>query len=167
MKDISIGDMVLTLSANTGDFSYAPVIALPHGKNEIVADFIHVTTELSDDLKLTPDHLILAGACSSPLGLMKASALTAGSCVATTRGRAVVRQVEVVQSAGVYTVVTTSDYLVVNNIVASPFAVSHTAANVYYTAYQAIYLAFPLVAIKMALVAVNRIFSSFVMELTA
>jgi len=166
MKDVAIGDVVLTASTK-GELLYAPVIALPHGKNEIVADFVSIVAGPEYEIKLTPDHLILAGECDSDVAasLMKASDVTVVLCLSTKSGPVPVKSTELIRSAGLYTAVTTSDYLVVNGIVASPFAVSHTVGNAFYGIYRAMYSVAPLMTMSKAFVAAHQSFSTLVMSL--
>ena len=44
-----------------------------------------------------------------------------------------------VSGAGIYTIVTNEEYVVVNGIVASPFAASHVVGNTFYNVYRAMY----------------------------
>jgi len=47
------------------------------------------------------------------------------------------------QGQGIYTIVTGEEYVVVNGIVASPFAVSHYVPNAYYNFHRLAYKTFP------------------------
>jgi hypothetical protein len=40
------------------------VVFIPHKKNDIAAQFSHITTRTAD-VKMTPNHVILAGDCSA------------------------------------------------------------------------------------------------------
>jgi hypothetical protein len=130
ISSIRVGDRVLA-SSRTGDFKYADVIAVPHGKNDIETSFVVVSTAATD-LKLTPDHLILSGVCGSDLALKKAADVLVGSCLMTTTGQVNVSGISVARGKGVYTIVTTEELVVVNGIVASPFALNHFAADSFY-----------------------------------
>ena len=134
MPDISLGDRVLAAD-NKGKTSFSTVIALPHEKNNIASKFTHITTESGADIKLTPDHLIPSGDCRIPVvdfSVVKAVDVEVGSCVSTINGKDRVATIEMVSDSGVYTVVTEQEYIVVNGIIASPYALSHSLGHNFY-----------------------------------
>jgi hypothetical protein len=51
--------------------------------------------------------------------------------------------VEVVPGQGLYTIMTKEEYVVVNGIIASPFAVKHMMANLYYNMHRSVYESAP------------------------
>jgi hypothetical protein len=51
--------------------------------------------------------------------------------------------VETVQGQGLYTIVTGEEYVVVNGIIASPFAFNHMVANFYYNIHRFVYACVP------------------------
>ena len=61
----------------------------------------------------------------------------------TVSGRDMVFNVETVQGKGLYTIVTKEEYVVVNGIIASPFAVNHMLANLYYNVHRLVYASAP------------------------
>jgi Hint module len=134
---VRVGDRILSAS-RSGRFSYADVVAVPHKKNDIEASFVVISTA-SSDLKLTADHYLMAGVCGSEMILKKASDVSVGSCVMTTTGSAVVTTTSVARGRGVYTVVSTEEFIVVNGIVASPFALNHYAADSFYNVFRTLY----------------------------
>jgi hypothetical protein len=58
-------------------------------------------------------------------------------------GEEAVSAVESVQGEGLYTIVTKAEYLVVNGIIASPFAFNHVAANLFYNIHRFLYVSIP------------------------
>ena len=138
ISDIRIGDRVL-VSDGKSRFSFANVIAVPHKNNFQPAKFSHITVTSGLDIRLTPNHLILvAHSCKqgSDVSLIQAMSVRVGSCVVTINGLEVVTDNHVVFGHGVYSFVTDGlPYLVVSDIVASPFAVSHTVGSVFYSVY--------------------------------
>jgi len=113
-------------------FGYSPVIAVPHAANSIKATFAQISTVSGRDIKMTPDHLVLGGTCVSP-SLVQAGSLKTGDCVQTVSGSETIASVTTVAAEGIYTVVTKHDgLLIVNGIIASPFAVNHLVANSFY-----------------------------------
>ena len=128
-----------------GRTSYSDVVYVPHGANSDDALFTHITTASGRDIKMTPSHIILAGPCrsSASLPLAHASSVSVGDCVMTVSGKDMVSTVETVQGKGLYTVVTKEEYVVVNGIIASPFAANHMVANLYYNLHRFVYSLFP------------------------
>jgi len=144
IADVQVGDSVLAYSASTKQTLFSEVVASPHARNSIVADFQRIVTENGSEVKMTADHLILAGVCGSDLSLMRSVDVQSGNCIQTVRGQEVVTGNEVVKSEGVYTVVTEKgDYIVVNDVVASPFAVNHQVADSVYSIHRALYAIAP------------------------
>jgi hypothetical protein len=68
-----------------------------------------------------------------------ASSVTVGDCIMTVSGMEEVSAVETVQGEGLYTVITGEEYVVVNGIIASPFAFNHMVANFYYNIHRFVY----------------------------
>jgi Hint module len=118
---------------------YSEVISVPHGKNSVAATFIHFVTENGREVKMTPSHILHAGICDSDsssdskrLPLKSAKDVSVGECVMTVSGSEKVVESYTVSGYGIYTVVSMEEFIVVNGIIASPFAISHTFANIYY-----------------------------------
>jgi intein/homing endonuclease len=135
---VKVGDRVLAADAS-GKVSFADVIAVPHPKNSIVAYVIEVTTSSGRSLKMTPDHMIIAGSCGGPMRVVRADNVLVGSCVSTVEGSEVVSSTSLQSSSGLYTIVTTEEFLVVNGIVASPYAQSHSAGHSLYFVHRLVY----------------------------
>ena len=144
MSDVRVGDRVLAADA-AGRTSYSDVVFVPHRANNDDALFTLITTASGRDIKMTPSHIILAGPCHSlgPLPLTYASSVLVGDCVMTVSGKDMVSTVETVQGKGLYTIVTKEEYVVVNGIIASPFAVNHMLANLYYNVHRLVYASAP------------------------
>ena len=128
-----------------GRTSYSDVVFVPHRANNDDALFTHITTVSGRDIKMTPAHIILAGPCDSsgPLPLTYASSVRVGDCVMTVSGKDMVSTVETVQGKGLYTLVAKEEYVVVNGIIASPFAANHMLANLYYNVHRFVYASAP------------------------
>jgi predicted extracellular nuclease len=144
ISDVRVGDRVLAADA-AGRTSYSDVVYVPHRANCDDALFTQVTTASGRDIKMTPSHIILAGPChsSAPLPLTYASSVSVGDCVMTVSGEDMVSTVETVQGKGLYTVVTKEEYVVVNGIIASPFAANHMLTNLYYNIHRFVYTSAP------------------------
>ena len=144
ISDIRVGDRVLAADA-AGQTSYSDVVFVPHRANSDDALFTHITTASGRDIKMTPSHIILAGPChlTGPLPLLYASSVIVGDCVMTVSGKDMVSTVETVQGKGLYTIVTKEEYVVVNGIIASPFAANHMLANLYYNVHRFVYASAP------------------------
>jgi len=127
ISDVVVGDRVLAYSSKTQSAVFSDVVAVPHTKNNKVAEFVQITTESGKIVKMTSLHLI-----QSCEGLVSASKIASGSCVVTVNGQENVVSVEKVVEEGLYTVVTAEEFVVVNGVVASPFAVNHFIPNMFY-----------------------------------
>ena len=144
ISDIRVGDRVLAADA-AGRTSYSDVVFVPHRANNDDALFTHISTASGRDIKMTQSHIILAGPCGSagPLPLSYASSVSVGDCVMTVSGEETVSTVETVQGKGLYIIVTKEEYVVVNGIIASPFAANHMLANLYYNVHRFVYASAP------------------------
>jgi hypothetical protein len=145
ISSVRVGDRVLAADAK-GVLSFSPVIAVPHAENSIVATFIEISTATGKSIKMTPEHLVLAGACdqaSSQMSLMRAADVTMGLCLRTVDGLEAVESTKVATATGIYTVVTMQEFLVVNGIVASPFAVNHAIPEAWYSIHRMLYAVLP------------------------
>jgi Hint module len=144
IADIRIGDRVLAADA-AGRTFYSDVVFLPHGPNKDSALFVQITTAHGRDIKMTHSHILPSGACNtaSPLPLVYAKNVNVGDCVLTVSGEERVSAVGVLPGQGLYTVVTKEEYVVVNGIIASPFAVNHMMANLYYNMHRFVYESAP------------------------
>jgi hypothetical protein len=61
----------------------------------------------------------------------------------TESGEDMVSAVGTVHGKGLYTVVTKEEYVVVNGIIAAPFAANHMLANLYYNIHRLVYASAP------------------------
>jgi Hint module len=145
ISDVKVGDRVLAADA-AGRTFYSDVVFLPHGTNTRRSHFTHISTLAGSSIKMTPSHIIPAGSCGSSvsLPLVYASNVRVGDCIMTVSGEDTVSAVEAVQGEGLYTIITTAEYLVVNGIIVSPFGTNHMAANIYYNIHRFLYLTAPL-----------------------
>lgn len=141
---------MVTSSSSESDrrrFAYSPVVAIPHSaNNKIKSKFLAITLSSGMIIEMTPNHLVLSGNCDDEnLSLFPASSLHAGSsCIDTTSGRQVVTDINTVYLQGIYTVVTLDgEYIVVNGVIASPFADSHYLGHRFYHIHRFVYRHFP------------------------
>ena len=141
---IAVGDRVLAADASRR-LLFTEVIFVPHRANKKNAIFTHITTALGKDLKLTGSHILPAGDCdpSLPFPHVYASEVTVGNCILTVSGIEKVVSVEVTPGLGLYTVITKEQYVVVNGIIASPFAFNHFLGNSYYNIHRLVHTFYP------------------------
>jgi hypothetical protein len=144
ISEVRAGDRVLAADSSRRTL-FSEVVFVPHAENTDKAVFTHITTTHGRDIKMTSSHIIPAGACgsTSPLPDVYASSVTVGDCIITVSGMEKVSAVETVQGQGLYTVVTKEEYVVVNGIIASPFAFNHMLANLYYNIHRFVYACVP------------------------
>jgi len=142
MDQVKIGDQVQVASFDGKMTTFSPVIAIPHPRgNSEKASFVHLTTETGRDIRMTRDHLVMGGVCGVPSTLKEASTLDIGNCLVTVQGEEIITSVISSVSTGISTVVTMDDdkLLVVNGVIASPFASNHLVANAFYNIHRALY----------------------------
>ena len=85
---LKVGDRVLAADIN-GKATFSEIVAVPHGLNNDRKVFSQIRTVTGRDIKLTPNHIILSGACNAalPLALVKADDVKVGSYVQSVDGR--------------------------------------------------------------------------------
>jgi Hint module len=144
ISEVRAGDRVLAADASR-QIVFSAVVFVPHTANMDSALFTHITTTQGKDIKMTQSHIIPAGSCGSlsPLPDVYASYVAVGDCIMTVSGMEEVSAVETVQGQGLYTIVTMEEYVVVNGIIASPFAYNHMVANFYYNIHRFIFAFVP------------------------
>ena len=132
-SELAIGDKIQTADA-MGALSFSNVVALPHAVNNKVASFVNVVTTSGKSLKATKMHLLQQ--CDGSLAY--AGSLSEGDCLRTVDGGETVSALSMIKAEGIYTAVTTDEFLVVNGIVASPFAVTHGLVNSFYNLHRTV-----------------------------
>jgi len=127
-RSLQIGDSILSANRD-GDISYSNVVFLPHGENDQRATFVEIKTKkMKKSLKMTRAHLIPL--CSGSLSI--AANLKVGSCIRTIDGDDEIMSTNSIKMNGVYTAVTENEFLVVNGIIASPFASSGALVHAFF-----------------------------------
>ena len=145
LSDLQIGDEVVVVDTATGDLSFSPVITFLDRDPKEKRQFYVITTETGQKLTLTPTHLVYSTSGNEVIedDLTSFEAVYAKDIqegdlllVQTSRGQvrpARVSTVEMRVLTGVYAPLTSMGNLVVDNIVASCYAVvdsqwvAHTA----------------------------------------
>ena len=152
------GDCILAADA-AGRISFSEVVFVPHKANRDTALFVHIATASGRDIKMTKSHMLPAGACStsSPLPLKYAFLVTMDDCVMTVGGEERVSMVSTTLAEGLYTIVTKEEFVVVNGIIASPFAYNHVAGNLYYNIHRFLYDTAPQALLSPYLRALNEV----------
>jgi hypothetical protein len=127
-RDLQVGDMIMGAD-RYGNVSFSPVIFLPHKPNDIQRKFDEITTGGGSSVRMTRNHLIPL--CDS--SLVTARSLKTGDCLMTANGEDTVAKVTMnVEAGGIYTAVTKNEFLVVDGVVASPFALAHGVAHSFF-----------------------------------
>ena len=109
-----------------GTISYSQVIFNPHPFNNGKHFFVEVVTVNGKMVRMPPNHLLPL--CNG--GLVTARSLQPGDCVMTADGEEkVAKTTQNVEASGIYTAVTENEFLVVDGVVASPFALAHGIAH--------------------------------------
>ena len=151
LKDVKVGDRILTSTSYDGPLIFSQVIAIPHSRdNKYLSFFINIETLNEMSILLTSHHLIFAGDChdhiskKKDLQLTKASNVQVGQCVSTVEGTQRVTKISESIREGVYSVVTENEFLVVSGFIVSPFAVNHKFTNYLYSILRGTFHFFPL-----------------------
>jgi hypothetical protein len=165
ISDVIVGDRVLASDVN-GKTSFSDVISVPHGYNNIETSFTQIFTSSGNDIKMTANHLLPSGVCGESLSLTKASNVEVGSCIQSVKGQEQVVSTNVVSGKGIYTIVTNEEYVVVNGIVASPFAGNHALGNAFYTIYRSLYTVAPALFASSWFAKAHTAFSDFLMAVS-
>lgn len=143
ISEVVVGDRILAAD-NKGKLQYSTVITLPHLPNKKSAVFINVVTTSGASLKLTAEHFIPAGSCvTGELSVMRAGDVVKGMCIRTVQGLEEVESLDNVVDNGVYVVITQAELIVVNGVVASPYAFSHVASHVFFGVHRLLYYVAP------------------------
>lgn len=139
MEDVKLGDRIQVASYEGEEF--ADVVYLPHDYNKVESTFVRIESVGGNSIRMTPDHLILAGECNALLSLTPAKAVNVGQCVESVNGQEMVIEVAEDRGQGVYTVVTSQrdGIIIVNGYKASSFATNHYIVNGYYDIHRALY----------------------------
>jgi hypothetical protein len=137
LSDVVVGDVVSTMTRD-GVSRFSEVIAVPHQHNSELATFLNIKVSSGAEITLTAEHLLMvADKCIGSAELLAADKVRVGSCLITSTGPKPVVSVDLMQRKGLYTIVTDDEFLLVNGIMASPFAVNHAVANAYYNVLRA------------------------------
>ena len=133
MRTVKPGDKILTANA-ARSLSFSEVVYLPHRKNGIGTTFVLIKTSTGREVKATPRHLFMT--CT---GKEVSAKDLLGECVLTIDGSEIIEYLTEVYHRGAYTLVTASEFLVVNGFIASPFAFNHYVTHRYYNAHRLVY----------------------------
>jgi hypothetical protein len=124
-REVEAGDVILGAD-RSGKMSYSPVIFTPHPTNNVTKKFDEIVTIEGKTLRMTRNHLLPT--CDG--ALVTARSLKVGDCVMTKDGEEIItKTTENIEANGIYTAVTKNEFLVVDGIVASPFALAHGIAH--------------------------------------
>jgi hypothetical protein len=144
IEDAKIGDKILSYSLNKNSFIYSPIVAIPHEKNSIESDFIEIKTLSGKNIKMTSDHLIpVLKNKNNKFETIYAKNIDIDDIIITIDGNDKVTSKEVIKEEGIYTVITLEEYIVVDNIVVSPYAIFHLLGNIYYCLHKTLYCVNP------------------------
>jgi hypothetical protein len=116
-SELSLGDVIKT-SDGEGQFSFNPVLTLPHDRNTEPAAFLTLITETRKSVYMTSDHFIPK--CDTTL--VTANELVVGDCLLTIDGKETLVDISSTMKSGVYTAITKDKFIVVDGIVASPYS---------------------------------------------
>lgn len=140
--EIKEGDKILSFSSTKNQFIFSPVVYNIHDKNDILSEFIVITTENSKKIKVTPNHIVPILE-NNQFKLINADKIVLDNYIKTIDGHEKVTSIEKIDDNGIYTFITLEDYIVVDDMVMSPFGVSHYLGTTYYSFYKMLYSLLP------------------------
>ena len=132
LSELQIGDTVLSVNSASGELEFSPVILFLDREPTEVRQFYSLLTENGHSLTLTPEHLIYShfaeDAIQAEFEAVYAKDVQEGDFVLVSTGRGDLERVRVIQVemrvlTGVYAPLTSAGNLVVDNVVASCYAV--------------------------------------------
>jgi hypothetical protein len=141
ISEVRVGDRLLAITKDLRAVT-AAVVSVPHPVNSILAVFVSLLTESGAELRLTRDHLVFTGKCLAArdsFRLLRAGSVRAGDCLLTLDGTDRVKSVAKIRAAGLYTIVTDAEFLLVSSFITSPFEVNHASASLFYTLHRSLY----------------------------
>ena len=132
LSELKIGDSVLSVNSVSGELEFSPIILfLDRDPNE-ARQFFTIQTESGHSLTLTPTHLIYtsSGEVNNPksLNTVYAKDVREGDFILVHDGHGLLKAVRVIDvgvtvATGVYAPLTAAGNIVVDNVVASCYAV--------------------------------------------
>ena len=167
LSEVVLGDRILTANMDGSLKGFSEVIATPHSGDaaKAKATFARIITQGGKDIKMTPSHLVLAGDCNANLSLVSAGSVEAGQCIQTVDGQDQVLSNTNTESVGMRSVVTKAgDLVVINGVVASPFAVNHWLADAWYTIHRGAFALFPSLLANKLFTATSESFGDLAIE---
>ena len=157
-----VGDRILTMNSN-GKFSYSDVIIIPHSHNYDYSIFIRFIYN-NNEILVTFNHLLFSNNCNinETLILKKSQNININDCISTINGLQTILSKEIMTNYGLYSLITLNEYLVINDMVVSPFAYNHYYTNQYYNIYRLLYIWFPKLLKSNNFRYLNELFNDFI-----
>uniref|UniRef100_A0A8D8T2N3 Hedgehog protein n=1 Tax=Cacopsylla melanoneura TaxID=428564 RepID=A0A8D8T2N3_9HEMI len=132
ITDLNIGDRVLTLNTVTGEMEYSEVLLFLHRDADLVHSFVEISTESGTTIKLTPSHLLLRWRRQNSKTILNdveytyAESVAVNDSILVHKDKAYVERVTSIRRVvhtGVYAPLTSSGTIVVDDVLASCYAV--------------------------------------------
>ena len=138
ISEVKNGDRILSYSPQKDEFVYSPVVYIIHEKNDDFSTFIELKTEKNKNIRMKTNHLI-PFIKDNKIELISADKIVINDIIKTVDGDEQIISIENSYDTGLYTLITQEEYIVVDNIVVSPFAISHIMGQFYYSMYRALF----------------------------
>jgi hypothetical protein len=158
LTEVAVGDRILSSKNMRGtELSYSEILAVPHADNQISANFFYFRSQGGNDIKMMSKHVITvvencAGTPNERTVLKLAEDVKITDClIVASAGLSnssvglidPITEIDYITGKGIYTVVTVNEFVVVNGIIASPFAGNHAAANAFYNIHRLLFSTVP------------------------
>eukprot|EP01038_Epipyxis_sp_PR26KG_P004651 gene4651-6535_t len=149
ISKVAIGDEVLSFNQSSKAFVYSPIVTIPHASNTSgkKGGLVNIETASGNILSVTKEHLVVSGNCDYENNLsnfienlVQAASIQVGNCVETKNGKEIVISINYsTPNAGLYTIVTKEELVVVNGMIASPFSYNHFLPSLFYNIHRLFY----------------------------
>jgi Hint module len=128
MKDVEVGDMVMTTSQET----FEPLYAFAHRNKGQEATFLKITTDLNS-LEVTEEHLVYIAGKTRPV---RADSIKVGDELQAGNGlNAVVKEIVSVIKEGLYAPLVPSGQILVDGVLASSYIALQEEDNEYFSTF--------------------------------
>lgn len=127
LSDLKIGEQILSVDLNTFELKFSELLLFLHFNPDETRQFVHVTLKSGKTLTVTPTHLVLTGSLTKNrivfAGDLKPSDTMLTSDSKNKLREDVIIEIKQVMRKGVYAPLTEAGTVVVNDVLASCYAV--------------------------------------------
>lgn len=140
ISDAKIGDKILSYDPINKKLVYSDIIFIPHKKSFEKDFLIKIITKNNLELVMTKCHYMPIKNKNN-IVIKKANNLEINDKIITINGEDMISNIKIIEDIGKFTVITNEEFIVVNDIITSPFGsnISHNISNKLYNLLRFIY----------------------------